>query len=85
MTPKIPENIRQALHQQQGKPLEVEDEQTRKLYVIVEKEEFRKMVDDQLRQQLQIGFDQADSGDVAEWDVEEVLGEAHRRHADRAS
>lgn len=85
MTPKIPENIRQALHQQQGKPLEVEDEQTHKLYVIVAKEEFRKMVDDQLRQQLQIGFDQADSDDVANWDVEEVLEEAHRRHVDRAS
>jgi hypothetical protein len=34
---------------------------------------------------LQIGFDQADAGDVAEWDVEEILAEAHRRHASRTS
>jgi hypothetical protein len=43
MTPKINEEIRQALHQQQGKPLEVEDEQTHLKYVMIPVETFQKV------------------------------------------
>lgn len=35
--------------------------------------------DEVLRRELQVGFDQADAGDVADWDVEEMLRNAHRR------
>ncbi|WP_417393470.1 hypothetical protein [Gimesia sp.] len=38
-------------------------------------------MDDELRRELQIGFDEADAGQVAEWDVESILKEAHLRHA----
>ena len=85
MTPRLTEEQRQALTRQPGQPVEVEDEQTQKVYVLVAREDFRQMIDGELRRQLQIGFDQADAGDVADWDVEEILDEAHRRHANRAS
>lgn len=38
------------------------------------------MDDEELRRQLQIGFDQADRGELEEWDVEEFLGRMDQRH-----
>ena len=35
-------------------------------------------IDDELRRQLQIGFDQADRGELEEWDVDEFLDRMHR-------
>ena len=43
MTPKINEEIRQALQQQPGKPLEVEDDQTHVKYVLIPAETFQKV------------------------------------------
>lgn len=85
MTPKITAEQRKALEREPGKPLELPDDQTQKVYVMVAKDDFTQMVDQELRRLLQIGFDQADAGDVGAWDVEEVLREAHRRHAERPS
>jgi hypothetical protein len=98
-TLKLTEEMRQALVQHPGKPLEVEDESTRQKYVIVSQDDFRKMIDAELRQQLNVeleawekasdddfeafdadlrqelqhSFDQADAGDVIEWNVTEFL------------
>jgi bifunctional DNA-binding transcriptional regulator/antitoxin component of YhaV-PrlF toxin-antitoxin module len=85
MIPKLTDEQRAALSIHPGTAVEVEDEQTRRIYVLVAKDDFRQLVDGSLRRELQIGFDQADAGDVAEWDVEEILAEARRRHASRAS
>lgn len=43
MAPKINEEIRQALHQHPGKPLEVEDDQTHLKYVVIPAETFQKV------------------------------------------
>jgi len=43
MAPKINEEIRQALQQQPGKPLEVEDDQTHAKYVVIPAEAFQKV------------------------------------------
>lgn len=77
MTPKITEEMRQALHQQPDRPLKIEDDQTQKVYLLVPQDEFQHWVNVELRRELQIGFDQADAGDVADWDVEEILKQAH--------
>ncbi len=42
MTPKITQEMREALQQRQGHPIEVEDDQTKKFYVLVAREEFRR-------------------------------------------
>ena len=80
MTPRLSDEQRQALSDQAGAPLEVEDELTRKVYVIVPKDDFRRMVDDELRWQLQIGFDQADRGELEEWSVDDFLKRMHEQH-----
>ncbi|QDT93064.1 hypothetical protein [Gimesia algae] len=81
MAPEITEEMRQALNQQPDRPLKIEDDQTQKTYLLIPQENFRQWVDAELRRELQIGFDEADAGEVAEWDVESILKEAHLRHA----
>ena len=81
MIPKLTEEQRQALRDAAGRAVEVEDDQTQRTYVLVAKDEFPQFVEEAIRQELQIGFNQADAGDVADWDIEEMLAEAHRRHS----
>ncbi len=85
MTPKLSEEQRQAIQNRDGGPVEVEDDRTQRVYVLVARDQFRHLVEEQLRAELQVGFDQADAGDVAEWNVEEMLQEAHLRHSSKAS
>jgi len=73
MTPKLSEEIHNALEEQPGRPLEVSDAQSQKVYVVVAKEDFQRMVDEELRRQLQIGLDQADRGELEEWNLDEFL------------
>lgn len=85
MTPKLTEDMREALSRQTGGPIEVEDDRTQKVYVLVEREAFGKLVDDTLRQSLQIGLDQSDRGESEPWDVEHFLQEAHRKNVQRSA
>jgi hypothetical protein len=43
MAPKINDEIREALHQHPGQPLEVEDEKSHLKYVVIPAETFRKV------------------------------------------
>ena len=72
------------LGRQQGGPIEVEDDQTQTVYLLVERHAFDKLVETSLRQALQIGLDQADRGESEPWDVDAFLTEAHQRHAQQA-
>lgn len=45
-----------------------------------------KLTDEQwLHEQLQVGFDEADRGQLAEWDLEAFLAKMHRQHAERTT
>lgn len=79
MAPKLSDEQRQAIESKHGGPIEVQDDRTKRTYVLVGRDEFHRMVEDQLRRELQIGFDQADAGDVAEWNIDEMLQEARQR------
>jgi bifunctional DNA-binding transcriptional regulator/antitoxin component of YhaV-PrlF toxin-antitoxin module len=79
MAPKLTDEQRQALESRPGEPVEVEDDRSQRIYILVARDDFRHLLDEQLRRQLQIGFDQADQGDVEDWDVDEMLSEARRR------
>ena len=81
MSTKLSEEQRQAIESSRGGPVEVRDDRTQQVYVLVARDQFRRLVEEQLRRELQIGFDQADAGDVASWNVEEMLQEARRRQA----
>jgi len=75
-TPKLTDEQRQAIQSQPGEFLRVEDDQTHKVYLIIEESRAA-----QLYEQLQVGFDEAERGDVAEWDLAEFLAKMHRQHA----
>jgi hypothetical protein len=79
MVPKLSDEQRQSIESKHGGPIEVRDDRTQRVYVLVDRDDFRQMVENQLRRELQIGFDQADAGDVAAWSVDEMLREARRR------
>jgi hypothetical protein len=85
MTPKLTEEQREAISAQPGGFVRVEDDQTRKVYLIIEESRASELYEQWLRQELQKGFDAADRGDVAEWNLDEVLADAHRRHRERAT
>ncbi|HCO24783.1 MAG: hypothetical protein CME31_12345 [Gimesia sp.] len=76
MAPEITEEMQQALNQQPDRPLKIEDDQSQKTYLLIPQVNFRQWVDAELRRELQIGFDEADAGEVAEWDVESILSTA---------
>jgi hypothetical protein len=77
MTPKLPADWRQAL-QSQGSPLRIEDDQTHQFYVLVSDEEYRRMLGEELRQELQVAFDDVSAGAEEEWNLEAFLAKARR-------
>jgi len=79
MTPKLTDEMRHALQTHPGQPVEVEDSETRQVYVLVAKEDFRGLVRDELLRELQVGFDQADAGQLVDWNPEEIKAEGRRR------
>jgi len=46
MTPKLIKDLREALQQSAGKPVEIEDPQTRQVYILMTQREFRRLVYD---------------------------------------
>jgi len=78
MLPKLNNEISDALLHGTG-PLEVQDERGERSYVIVPLDEYRQLVDHEFRKWLQIGIDQADQGDEAEWNSDDILAEARQR------
>lgn len=52
-------------------------------HVVLPIAEARRWFDEYVRRELQIGFDQAERGDVGAWDIEATLAEARRRFAAR--
>ena len=84
MTPKLTDEMRAALDRRPGRPIEVEDDRTRKVYVLVDRDGLSGLIDDALRRALQVGLDQSDRGESEPWDAGAFLDEAHRRHAQRS-
>ncbi len=78
MTPKLNSELSEALRQQAG-PLEVQDALGEKSYVIVSKEQYRKLLEHEFREWIRPALEQDARDEAQEWNVEEVLAEAHRR------
>jgi hypothetical protein len=71
--------MREALAQQPGQPLEVEDEQTQKVYMLVDAEQGRRLAEQWIREQLQIGLDAASRGEVVEFDPDAIEAAGRQR------
>jgi hypothetical protein len=79
MAPKLTDEQRLALESRPGQPVEIEGDRTQRVYILVARDDFQSLCDERLRRELEVGFEQADRGDVADWDLDEMLCEARRR------
>ena len=79
MAPKITEEMRAALARQPGRPVEVEDDVTKRVYVLVDAERAKALTEQWIREQLQIGLDAADRGEVVPFDVEAIKASGRSR------
>ncbi len=74
----MPDEMRDALKAHPGSPLQIADEQSQQTFVLVNLDDYRRLIENRLCNDLQVGFDQADRGEVAPWNVDEFLQKAHR-------
>lgn len=81
MAPKITPEMRAALEQHPGQPLAVEDDQTRKVYLLVDAERGRALTEQWIREQLQIGIAAADRSEVVPFDAEAIKSAGRERLA----
>jgi hypothetical protein len=79
MTPRLDNELSEALRRQSG-PLEVQDSHGQSRYVILTKDEYRQLIEREFHQWLQVGLDQEARGEAVEWNLDEILAEAHRRY-----
>ena len=80
MTPKLTDEMRQALAAQPGGPIPICDDQSQQVYVLVPRDQYAQIHDDYVRRELQVAFDQADRGEWRSLDIEAIIAEARRRH-----
>jgi hypothetical protein len=79
MTPKLTDEMRRAIKREPGKPVQVEDDRTHKVYFLVDREHAVDLFDHWLAQELQIGFDEADQKDTVPWSPDRIKVEGRRR------
>lgn len=83
MTPKITHEMRSALAQSPGKPIEVEDDVSHRTYLLVDAESGRVLVEQWIREQLRAGLEAADRGEIQRFDAEAIkLAGRERRPAE---
>ena len=84
MTPEFNDELRQAVQSRPGQVVRLQDDQTNKVYFLVEESQAGQFYEHWLRQELQKGFDAADRGDLVEWDAERIKAEGRRRIAEQS-
>jgi len=82
MTPKLTKEMRAALEKHPNEPVSVEDDRTHKVYLLIEQDRARDLLDQWLRSELQIGFEQANRGDITPWHPDRIKSEGRRRLQD---
>lgn len=82
---KLPPEMRTALQEHAGQPVKIEDEQSRKVYLLVEEDAAHQLMEQWLCRELQRGFDQADRGQVVEWNPDRIKSEGRRQLRERSS
>ena len=70
-----PEELRQALDHDRHAPVYIIDADGNTTHVVFPLEDARRMFDDYLRRELQIGFDQADRGESEPLDIDAIKAE----------
>ena len=78
LPPQLEETIRRKV--QSGAYASASDVLARALELLEEHEQLREIRLRKLREQVQVGLDQAQRGEVSELDFEQIKAEARRRH-----
>ena len=73
--------LRQALQASAGEPLHIEDDETKKVYLIVEEGVVPTLDEAYIREGLQLARQQIARGEVSERTIDEVIVEAERRNS----
>lgn len=76
MTLAITDEMKEALSEHPDEPLRLRDEQTQKVYVLIDQEEARRLFDAWLHREVQVALKQADRGELRPWDIEETLADS---------
>lgn len=88
-TPKLTDEMREALQENPEQRITVQDDRTHAYYVLLPQEKFEELDrfrrEQELRAKLQVAFDQTDRGECGPWDIEATIAQAHRRLAGDAS
>lgn len=74
MTPKLTNELRLALQASPDKPLRVEDEETHKVYLVMNEETLPTYI----RREVKRGLDAIGRGEVEDWDIESIKTEGRR-------
>ena len=77
--------LREALRAHPGEPLHIADEETRKVYLLVEQGAFPELEDIYVRQRLDEGFAAIERGEVEDWDSASIKAEGRRTLEQRGS
>jgi hypothetical protein len=80
---KLTDDLRSALLQEPDRLLTLVDEQSQEVYVLVPRQEFQRLLDDELRRELQLGFDDIERGNVGVWDSESIKAQGRAELARR--
>ncbi len=75
MAPKITEQIRNAVKEHPGQPIKLQDEQTQKVYLLIDESAMPSLWEEYIRQEVGKGLAAIDRGEVEDWDVESVKAE----------
>jgi len=79
MAPKITPEMRAALSHHPGQPVEVEDDETRRVYLLVDAERGRALAEQWIKDQLQVGSDAAARGEIVDFDPESIKAAGRQR------
>lgn len=79
MAPKLTPEMRAALAQNPGQPVEVEDEQSQQRYILVDAQSGRALTEQWIREQLQIGVNAADRGEIVPFDPDAIMARGRER------
>ena len=72
---KKSDELQQALDQGQGALVYLVGLDGEATHVVLSIDDARRMFDDYLRRELQVGFDQADRGEFVDWDPDKIKAE----------
>lgn len=80
--PPITNEQREALLLSGGSPIQIEDPETRQVYLLVEQPVQPQLDEAYIRDALQVALDQFANGQEEDWDIESVIAEARREFAE---